>query len=290
MKAMLLASALAGCASGAIPAPPATIGNTAVPAAQASRDDVEAYLPADAVLVWYEAKAYVHELPLLTSSRCMKEARRLGGGFTAVRPEGGQIQYLLGTVDRDLLTGCLREALEALDPATQVTAQGDQTKLAGPYRSLWIAWHERFLAVGGEPFASPVTPPADERVATFRTMRRSQVAVWTTLPVVQAILGAEAKELLIQLDVFEMPQEWVRQVSGTITVQFGSSAAAAAAKAALAGGKIATLTDPKLVAALRGLPVEVAGATLRARLTDLTFSLRDLLDQLGPVLSLEGSR
>jgi hypothetical protein len=61
--------------------------------------------------------------------------------------------------------------------------------------------------------------------------------------------------------------------------------AAAAAEAALASGKIATLTDPKLVAALQGLPVEVAGATLRTRLTNVTFSLRDLLDQLDPVLS-----
>lgn len=281
---MLVAPALVGCFSGASSTPPAAAGNTATPATQASRSDVEAHLPADAVLIRYEADVIVDAFAFLPDGRCTDEANQLAGGFTVVRPDGGRSQYLLGTVDRRLLTRCLRDGYRVFEPGTRVTEHGDQTKLAGEDESLWIAWHKGFIAVGDARLAPPSPRPADERVATLRGMRKSEVAVWTTLPLVRASLGVEAKELSIHLDQHEMPAEWMRQVSGTITVQFGSAADAAAAKAALASGKIATFTEPKLVAALRSLPIEVAGATLRARLTDLTFSLRDLLDQLGPVL------
>jgi len=278
---VLLAAAACGGAT-----PSSSVRNGTPPASVAPVDEsdpIEAQIPGDSVAVFYEASW--SEYPVVD---CPFGKGEQSASFTAVRPGDVHLMLYPGDFQRSELTKCLLGYLTGADPAAKATDDGDTTAITSRVLAFQLKWHPHFMTLAipeqGGPPASTAPSPSATQITAFHAMRGAKVAMWSRLPFMKVLTGVDAPELTVLLDAWEMPAEWHRKVSGTITARFASAADARAAAAQIATGHLATITDPALIAAAKGLKIEVSDATLRATVTNFTFDQRELEKQLAPVL------
>jgi len=278
---LIVVALVAAC--GGSPPPPAPPSNQSV--AVVRTDSIEAQIPGDADLVFYDEDPITSITPWLGEGSCRANVeKRIRGGFTASRPGQKAVTYSIGDTDRSALVQCVLEISQRVGPgwtATEVDAA--TTKISLGDEATWLTWHPTYFVVGDEPLAA-ASAPTFAQIETYQTMRRSRFAVWTSLPVIRNLLGIEARHVTVLLSGWDMPREWWRSATGTITIDLASPADAEAAAAKLRAGTLTGFTDPGLLAVLRTVPVTVTNAQVRLTLNKVEFDLQALQSALRPLL------
>lgn len=239
----------------------------------------ENLLPGDAQRVVFE-DAHLSGLVEQFNFKCVDELAKLkGGAFTATRPDG-TVVLAFGSYQKDRITACVLGWLHSKSQKYEVAVEAGSTRFFGPadvYMPFRLRWGDGYFTLAADREYPPATAA---QVTTWQTMRNNKFALWTREPFIKTVFGDDG-ELVLIAKQWEMPREWVRTISGSLAITFGSEARAKDVAARAKAGTLAAFTDPKQLAAIQALAARVDGATIVIALKDVEFELAILLSQLG---------